>query len=350
MLYPYKYPKAKIQRLQSFVNYIMLEIVLRARKIPNAAFSVELVIPKYVPIIRNINDKYILDPICRMYLDSKKLDKAHLKILRKAVLENNRIEELCEGGFSPVRYDYLETVFTQDFEKDMLKNIKTFCAYLYDKSLNLAPIYTTYGKIKCYHDLLVQDDTRCHVCGDEPLVTMNESVRNAFDHYLAKQKYPFVSVNFKNLVPTCYKCNSLYKNTKDVLFYGKRRVSAFYPYSKSDYTIGVKVKFKEGKGYSGQLSPDDFDLEFVCEGHEKEVLNWRRIYCIDTQYKSKCCSQAFKTILSDIVYDVRIRNMSIDDRIRLFENNIKYDMNFLKVSFFKAALSSMGINGTEVQP
>lgn len=115
MLYPYKYPKAKIQQLQSFVNYIMLEVVLRAKKIPASTFSVGLVIPKYKGIIRDVNAKYILDPISNMYLDSKKLDRFHLKLLRKAVLENNRIEELCDGRFSPVRYKYLSTFFYAKF-------------------------------------------------------------------------------------------------------------------------------------------------------------------------------------------------------------------------------------------
>ena len=63
MLYPYKYPKAKIQQLQSFVNYIMLEVVLRAKKIPDPTFSVGLVILKYEGIIRDVNAKYILDPL-----------------------------------------------------------------------------------------------------------------------------------------------------------------------------------------------------------------------------------------------------------------------------------------------
>ena len=165
MLYPYKYPKAKIQQLQSFVNYIMLEVVLRAKKIPDPTFSVGLVIKKYEGIIRDVNAKYILDPISNMYLDSKKLDRFHLKILRKAVLENNRIEDLCDGKFMPVRYKYLNTVFMQDFEKDMLKNIKTFCVKLYEKCLYLAPVKIRYGDMKRYYDLIVQKDDRCHFCG-----------------------------------------------------------------------------------------------------------------------------------------------------------------------------------------
>lgn len=348
MLYPYKYPKAKIQQLQSFVNYIMLEVVLRARKIPDPTFSVGLVIPKYEDIIRDVNTKYIFDPISDMYLDSKKLDRFHLKILRKAVLENNRIEELCNGDSSPVRYNYLSSVFTQDFEKDMLENIKTFCSNLYKKCLSLAPIYKLFGNIKEYHDMVVQNDDRCHFCGNISLVTMYEPMRNAFDHYLAKQTYPFVSVNFKNLVPVCYDCNSLYKKSKDVLMKGEKRVKAFYPYTNQSYSILVTIKFKKGKVFSENLNPSDFDLKCTCKGYQEQVDNWMRVYGIKKRFKAKCCTPTFKAYLAGIYDDVKIKGMSIDESLRHFENNMNNDMNFLKVAFFKAALSSMDYSITAV--
>lgn len=224
MLYPYKYPRVKLQKLQSFVNYIMLEVVLRAHRIPDAVFTESLVIPKYKPLISDINPNYILVPIKQMYSISKGLDSLHLKLLRKAVYENNKIEELCMGRFTPIRYKDLNNIFCTVQETEMLTAIKAFCKNLYEKCLTLAPVYTRYGKIKEYHDILVQDDDTCHACGTVSMLTKFTSVKNAFDHYLAKQTYPFVSINFKNLVPSCFVCNSIYKRSKDVLvFNGKRK-------------------------------------------------------------------------------------------------------------------------------
>lgn len=341
MLYPYKYPKAKIQQLQSFVNYIMLEVVLRAKKIPDSTFSVELVIPKYAELISNVNAKYIFEPISNMFIDSKKLDCFHLKILRKAVLENNRIEDLCDGKFMPVRYKYLNTVFTQDFEKDMLKNIKTFCVKLYEKCLYLAPVNIRYGDMKRYYDLIVQKDDRCHFCGVSSLTIKYESNRNAFDHYLAKQTYPFVSVNFKNLVPACSNCNNLRKGVKDVLLWKHKRVKAFYPYTKQQYSIQVKIKFKEGVVYSNNLVPSDFDLLCVCEGYQEQVDNWMRVYDIEEHFKAKCCGGTVKSKLSEIMDFCKIKNMSVETILQHMENNLEHDMNFLKVPFFRAALLSI---------
>lgn len=39
--------------------------------------------------------------------------------------------------------------------------------------------------------------------------------------------------------------------------------------------------------------------------------------------------------------NIEEKNMSIDDSLRHYENNIDYDMNFLKVAFFKAALDTI---------
>ena len=66
-----------------------------------------------------------------------------------------------------------------------------------------------------------------------------------------------------------------------------------------------------------------------------------RIYSIEKQYKAKCCSPAYKAYLTNIYDDVKIKHMSIDDSLRHYENNIDYDMNFLKVAFFKAALATI---------
>lgn len=343
MLYPYKYPKAIIQHLQSFVNYIMLEVVLRAKKISASKFSVSLVIPKYVPLVTDINDDYVFTPISEMYKRAKKLDSFHLRLLRKAIYENNKIEELCEGAYTPISYKYLESLFKQDFEVEMLGYIKTFCTKLYEKCLSLKPIYDRYGKLKDYHDVLVQDDDRCHCCGNTTLVTKFDTVRNAFDHYLAKQTYPFVSVNFKNLVPLCYNCNSLYKRGKDVLFFRGKRQKAFYPFTTKSYDIKIQITFRPSVIYTKEVKPADFDIQCTCVGHQEETNNWMRIYSIRKRYKSKCCNHTFKVDLERIIDEASMHKRSVEESLSLLENNLEGDMNFLKVPFFRAALETLSV-------
>ena len=56
----------------------------------------------------------------------------------------------------------------------------------------------------------------CGFCGLEPLDS-TEQKREALDHYLAFDRYPFAGANFRNLSPMGNKCNSRYKLQQDIL-------------------------------------------------------------------------------------------------------------------------------------
>lgn len=55
----------------------------------------------------------------------------------------------------------------------------------------------------------------CPFCGLLPMDSEYDPTREAYDHYLPASKYPFNSVNLRNLAPACYKCNSQNKGAKD---------------------------------------------------------------------------------------------------------------------------------------
>lgn len=48
-------------------------------------------------------------------------------------------------------------------------------------------------------------------------VTNQAVVRPALDHYICKSKYPFFSVNIRNLIPSCTACNSNLKSDHDFI-------------------------------------------------------------------------------------------------------------------------------------
>lgn len=142
--------------------------------------------------------------------------------------------------------------------------------------------------------------------------------QNAFDHYLAKQTYPFVSINFKNLVPTCFVCNSIYKRSKDVLVFNGKRKKLFILLHKK-IIKSVFIFFKPACVYSDGIKPEDFELKCTCIGHQEEVENWMRIYNIQEQYKAKCCNKTFKQCLSGILDKCRIKGCSVDECLSYLE-------------------------------
>ena len=347
MLFPYKFAWDDIRHVQSFVNYIMLEVILKSPKLAAPELNGNVVIKKYWSLIQGVNPDLLLNPLSELFVICKGLDRDKIKLLKKAVLVNNRIDGLCEGRLIPVRYKDIKSVFiANDDEKKVPILIKSICNNLYDKCLDRAEFKNKYGTLKAHYDKLVGIYSRCPACGiTQRMLTKHSRYRNAFDHYLPKGTYPFVSVNFFNLVPTCSICNGSYKTTKDTLFH-KTRKKAFYPYAKELYDIQVSVTLHSSEILN--LSPSDVDIKISCIGqkdeanydYQEEVKTWCRIYGIEEQYKSFCCSD---TCISDLSM---LAGGNIDDirkNIQRMENLKEYDSNFLKVAMLKGVMDRLGI-------
>src|ERR1017187_9387876 len=166
MLKPYNYSYSKIQKVQSFVNHVMLDVIFNAKNIPAANFSSALVLPKYQPLIDDTNDDYILIPLTEAYLICKGLNRNQIKLLKTAVHNNNKIRELCNGEIQPVKYEQIEKI-----NVDLKKVIKLFCDCLYDHCIKLEAFYNSYEKINAYYKTVVKKSSVCKCCGINKVLT-----------------------------------------------------------------------------------------------------------------------------------------------------------------------------------
>ena len=192
--------------------------------------------------------------------------------------------------------------------------------------------------------------TDCVMCGYEHAINIElDHAMSAFDHYLPRALYPFNSVNMDNLVPTCETCNETYKGAKDPLYVGppyKRKMQrrCFFPFSIILYDIDIDVRFL--KPYRQSLPIEDIVVKLGCNDNQDKVDNWDRIYNIKNRYRSYIGSNdSFKFYLS-IMHDALFFNTTLNRMIRLREQNMDADMNFLRVPFLKAVLDSMVLNGS----
>lgn len=335
--------KSDLHRVQSFVNYIMLEVILKAPKLKRKQFSTRMVIPRYQRLIDGVNKSYLLDPLRVMYDGCRNLTPYQLKVLRKAVYNNNKIEELCEGRLKPVHYSELRDVLGDKNEK-LIEAIKTFCYELYDNCLRRKPFKDEYEDIGQYYKKLVTRDSDCIMCG-YPYVIQTEldEAMSAFDHYLPRALYPFNSVNTDNLVPTCDACNETYKRAKDPLFKGppyKRNLQqrCFFPFSMISYCIVIDVSFLEP--YRKSMPVESIVINLGCDGNQDKVDNWDRIYNIKARYRSFMGSNDCYKFYVSISNDALSYGMSLNRMIELREQNMDADMNFLRVPLLKAILDS----------
>lgn len=74
-------------------------------------------------------------------------------------------------------------------------------------------------------------------------------MRAPLDHFYDKGTYPFLSISFYNLIPSCYFCNSILKHIK------KFSINThLHPYLNGfEEDISFKVKFKKGKSEDKQI-------------------------------------------------------------------------------------------------
>jgi len=144
-----------------------------------------------------------------------------------------------------------------------------------------AIIYSTIG----YHV--------CPFCGYE-YFTAPRGPREALDHYLVEQKYPFAAANLRNLAPMGNICNSRYKLAADILRRddGSRRRS-FDPYN----SPGLKVSLNNSVPNTGLDGPliliwaVDFSLD------NEETETWESVFSIRERYERDVLRTSFQTWL-----------------------------------------------------
>jgi hypothetical protein len=129
----------------------------------------------------------------------------------------------------------------------------------------------------------------CPFCGDENFAALGSqgSRREALDHYLLKNSYPFAAANLRNLVPMGYKCNSQYKNTTDLLYNDDRtRRRAFDPYN-HHITIAVSLDNSQPfAGIKGELNLPLPKWQIDFGSNSDEIDTWNDVFYIRDRYSS----------------------------------------------------------------
>lgn len=288
MLKPFKLVHHKIRKVQSFVNYIFLNIICRAPQLQaqHPEFTSDMA-GNYSAFLENTSG-YLLGPLEIIYSEAKKLSFQHIKTLRRAVHINIKIRELCTGMHQPVSYEDLNAI------SPVLSNaIKLFCCNLYDKVTPLKEFTNNYQTLRSYYNTLVDCTNTCYCCGIYPIANKYEPARSPFDHFLPQAKYPFVSLNVHNLVPTCECCNGR-KHQKDTFFIqnnrNRERIKAFYPFRYEEPGINIKLNIPDGCNIT-TVQPQDIDLQIDCENYPEETKNWKRLYDIELRYKAEYTSK-----------------------------------------------------------
>jgi hypothetical protein len=220
-----------------------------------------------------------LKELHRLYLLLNNSEKNEVK---QAFETNKKIEELCNGKHVPYKYS--------DLPSDFSNCLKQLYDNLWNKAYYLESVKEICGSVKehfddfhFYHNKNNKELFICPFCGLSNLSSEFDTYRDGYDHYLSQADYPFLAIDYRNLIPMCEKCNKTYKRDKDVLFNNQQRRLSFYPYSNESYQIKVIIKNDEC-GY------DDFSNSTIYLQSEPEyaekVDTWNSVFCIKERYKN----------------------------------------------------------------
>lgn len=194
--------------------------------------------------------------------------------IKKAFKITNSIERLCEGELIPIYLNELPDIIEND--------VKPLLVDFYETLLERAKVP---GTKKDYYEKLIKtnDFKYCPCCGMTDFEHEDSSNREAFDHYLPKAHYPFSSVNFENLVPLCYKCNSDRKGEQDPIEGGR---NAFYPFSTGEHKMEINFTIDKTKDLRA-LERIDLTIEFISIGNEEKIETWNTLFAISERYNDK---------------------------------------------------------------
>jgi hypothetical protein len=284
MIYSYKYKKHKIEKfhegMQSFYQYLFDN--------EPAAYDRTLMFPAdFAPIIEASETKFE-EHLKELVTSYAKLDKPKKRKVRLAFKNNNQVEKLCDKKLTPVKYS--------DFPGKFAATLKTL-----DKKLWTGFPHNLKGKSKCgsvkqHFDMFTDEDFQtaliCPFCGITSLEPSGGEYRDAYDHYLPKSKYPFTSINFKNLIPICDKCNKGgRKGDKDILHRKKTRRTVFYPFDTSIKPSKLSMNIIPNQSFnpitkSTRLKNIRWVFSVEISGkRDPRVQTWEEIFGIQRRYK-----------------------------------------------------------------
>jgi hypothetical protein len=345
MLFNLKYVNHPVENLHTFIEHTVFDVWCK----PSGVFNISMLHKDFMPIVeevsKNKND-YLKQPIEEIYNICQLLKKTELEFLKAAFKQNNAIEELCIGTIKPILYaDIVNKIDVKLPPHQKLSPIlKDFCKNLYNHVLKLKSFSSRNGELDEYYDAFMVENNVgvCPFCGLSDLKSDLLSKRDAYDHYLPKDSYPFNTVNFKNLVPACNTCNSPYKQAIDPIDGGNRL--AYFPFSKNKPNFEIKlninsIDFEDPKKNNLSLT--------INSAQQSEVEAWRETYGINERYSDKCKSADSKYWIEQVRELVNY-GLDIKGYFPTYIFNRKQtpflEKNFLRVPFLEECMT-IGIFG-----
>lgn len=249
--------------------------------------------------------------------------------------------------------------FPVEYLTDIWNKSKLLGGYLYNTTLGL-PCYKTaagdrnHGMDEHYASYKELNGLVCCFCGTEEMMEERnvepeegaisedeKQWRASYDHYLPKKHYPFLAVDFNNLVPCCQKCNEKAKGELDVLHCDNVRTLAF-----NAYTDQVPVSL--------QASYDNIDgtykmivaIEDTRDQLAEKADTWNRTFQVLPRVNKRLnnFNRSWLGPLLNRIVDVQQAKAKLNDEVSRYEQDKKDE----REAYFKALCFEAIANKSDV--
>ncbi|AZQ59863.1 hypothetical protein EJ994_14045 [Maribacter sp. MJ134] len=284
MIYSYNKISHKITGFHRHISYVFEKIF----KLDLAIYDEEkLIHPDFKKIVRD-SKKRLEEPLKKIVVVYYYLPSSAKIQLKDAFTVNNDIKCLTDNSKYLVPYEALHPA--------MADILKPFLTSLWDEYPLVKAMETDFGSVKSHYKDLISKSIYggfiCPFCGLEKFDPPEDKHREAYDHYLAKAKYPFISINFDLLFPTCHKCNSKEKKDLDVLYDNKGvKRRAYNPYDEKLTPDSLHISIIKEEPYEKSdlktlLKRVKWHLEIRRNAKiDQELETWLDVYRLNAKYK-----------------------------------------------------------------
>lgn len=347
MLFPYTYVPHKMEKMQTFIDFIFHEVWCKAPI--GLAFHPDLF--EGNPDLKEVMSEFGFSALAAergkaFYRDVKAIYKLFAPLSPQEIDQfkqwyqgNNDLEKVCANDPAAQLARYADIA---PAHQDLGGQLARFFKELYSRSLlGLAVLRAKIGDIDDHYQAFVAANKmgKCPFCGIGDIKGEHHSKREAYDHYLPKALYPFNSINFRNLAPACHECNSTYKLSKDPAHNARGRRKAFNPYAATEHAIQIQITLQHAD--IDTLMPADIRMQFGPAALADEIETWKDVYGIEERYKAKCCAENdgkywLTQVLDESHGGDRTPSEFMAALARQVQKNPYADCNFLRQPFLDA--------------
>ncbi|MCM1139419.1 MAG: hypothetical protein NC453_12685 [Muribaculum sp.] len=212
----------------------------------------------------------------------------HFEKGSKNKFKKHNPNDICEDFHTIMNYIFVERLYEESFDKG---------EFVDNRGLKVCP-YCGSTSIAVYY----KDD--------------GTAIKPPIDHFLPKGKYPFLAMNFFNLIPVCTTCNNApAKGTINPLADDGKTLYLQHPYIFDETKFTFDIEYNG----EGEFNSESFNVAIDYKDNAHLSIGYNHILAVEDKYRKD------KARVKELWHRVKSTNAS---RLKLLENTLGEEIEY----------------------